>query len=48
MRVEPALRDDPTMYPPPEVRKLLYTDPLPTIEYERLRRRQWGELKAGR
>ena len=45
--VEPALRDDPTLYPPPEVRKLLYTDPLPSIEYERLRLRQWGALKAG-
>jgi putrescine transport system substrate-binding protein len=46
--VEPALRDDPTLYPPPEVLKRLYTDPLPSVEYERLRLRRWDELKAGR
>ena len=45
--VEPVLRVDSTPYPLPEARKLLYTDPLPSIDHERLRIRRWEDLKAG-
>jgi putrescine transport system substrate-binding protein len=46
--VEAELRESPGVYPPPEVMETLFIDPLPSIEYERLRLRRWDELKADR
>ena len=45
--VDPAVRDDPTIYPPDEVRKRLYTISPPDRAYERLRTRAWTRVTTG-
>jgi putrescine transport system substrate-binding protein len=45
--VEPAIRDDPGIYPPDSVRRLLYIDQPAPRAYERLRTRAWNRAKSG-
>src|SRR5437868_6612188 len=45
--VDPAIRDDPGIYPPDSVRRLLYIDPPAPRAYERLRTRAWSRMKSG-
>ncbi|HVH78242.1 MAG TPA: polyamine ABC transporter substrate-binding protein [Stellaceae bacterium] len=45
--VKPEIRDDPGIYPPPEVRKLFYVDLPAPRDYERARTRAWNRVKAG-
>lgn len=46
--IDPAIRNDPGVYPPPEVRKRLYTlSPAPRA-YERERTRAWTRVTTGR
>jgi putrescine transport system substrate-binding protein len=45
--VDPAIRDDPGIYPPEAVRRLLYIDLPAPRAYERLRTRAWSRMKSG-
>lgn len=46
--VSPVLKDDPAVYPPPEMRaKLFLPPPPPSPEYERARTRAWARLRSG-
>jgi putrescine transport system substrate-binding protein len=45
--VSEAIRDDPNVYPPPEVRARLFFDTPVTPQYERLRTRAWTKVKTG-
>ena len=45
--VNADIRDDPGIYPPPEVRKLFYIDLPAPRDYERARTRAWNRVKAG-
>ena len=45
--VKADIRDDPGIYPPPEVRKLFYIDLPAPRDYERARTRAWNRVKAG-
>jgi putrescine transport system substrate-binding protein len=45
--VKPEIRDDPGIYPPEAVRRLLYIDPPAPRPYERLRTRLWSRCKSG-
>jgi putrescine transport system substrate-binding protein len=45
--VDPAIRDDPGIYPPETVRRLLYVDLPAPRAYERLRTRAWSRMKSG-
>jgi len=45
--VERAIRDDPGIYPPEAVRRLLYIDLPAPRAYERLRTRAWSHMKSG-
>jgi putrescine transport system substrate-binding protein len=45
--VDAALRDDPAIYPPPEIRARLFFDKPVTPQYERLRTRAWTRVKTG-
>jgi putrescine transport system substrate-binding protein len=45
--VQPEIRQDPGIYPPPEVRKRLFFDSLATPDYDRLRTRLWTKVKTG-
>jgi putrescine transport system substrate-binding protein len=45
--VDEAIRDDPNIYPSPEVRARLYFDKPVTPQYERLRTRAWTRVKTG-
>ena len=45
--VEESLRNDPNIYPPPEVRARLFFDKPVTPQYERLRTRAWTKVKTG-
>jgi putrescine transport system substrate-binding protein len=45
--VDAALRDDPGIYPPPEVRARLFFDKPVTPQYERQRTRAWTKVKTG-
>ena len=47
-RVDPAIRDDPTIHPPPEIAKRLYTISPADRAYERLRTRAWTRITTGR
>jgi putrescine transport system substrate-binding protein len=44
--VDPSIRDDPGIYPPPEVRQRLFFDKPVTPQYERLRTRAWTRVKT--
>lgn len=45
--VDAAIRNDPGIYPPPDVRKRLFFDRPVTPEYERARTRAWTRVKTG-
>lgn len=45
--VRPAIRDDPAIYPPPEVRRRFFVDLPAPADYERARTRAWTRLKSG-
>ena len=45
--VDPEIRDDPGIYPPETVRRLLYIDLPAPRAYERLRTRAWSHMKSG-
>jgi putrescine transport system substrate-binding protein len=45
--VAPAIRDDPTVYPPEQVRRRLFVDLPAPADYERARTRLWTRLKTG-
>jgi putrescine transport system substrate-binding protein len=45
--VDAALRDDPAIYPPQEVRRRLFFDKPVSPQYERLRTRAWTRVKTG-
>jgi len=45
--VDPKLRNDPGIYPPPSVRARLFFDTLPSPDYERARTRIWTRVKTG-
>src|SRR5438067_13486927 len=45
--VKPEIRDDPGIYPPEAVRRLLYIDLPAARAYERLRTRLWSRCKSG-
>jgi putrescine transport system substrate-binding protein len=45
--VDEAIRDDPNIHPPPEVRQRLFFDKPVTPQYERLRTRAWTKVKTG-
>lgn len=45
--INPAIRDDPTIYPPDDVRKRFYTISAPDRAYERLRTRAWTRITTG-
>jgi len=44
--VDAAIRDDPGIYPPPQVRQRLFFDMPVTPQYERLRTRAWTRVKT--
>jgi putrescine transport system substrate-binding protein len=46
--VKPAIRNDPAVYPPDEVRHRFYVDVPAPPDYERARTRAWTRLKSGR
>lgn len=45
--IDPEIRDDPGVYPPPEVMRRLYLDEPAPRAYERLRTRVWNRIKSG-
>ena len=45
--VDPEIRDDPGIYPPPEVMRRLYIDEPAPRAYERARTRVWNRVKSG-
>jgi putrescine transport system substrate-binding protein len=45
--VKPAIRDDPAVYPPAEVRRRFFVDLPAPADYERARTRAWTRLKSG-
>jgi putrescine transport system substrate-binding protein len=45
--VKPAIRDDPAVYPPPDIRRRFFVDLPAPAEYERARTRAWTRLKSG-
>ena len=44
---QPDIRDDPGIYPPESVRRLLYIDRPAPRAYERARTRAWSRMKSG-
>jgi putrescine transport system substrate-binding protein len=45
--VNPAIRDDPAVYPPADVRRRFFVDLPAPSDYERARTRAWTRLKSG-
>jgi putrescine transport system substrate-binding protein len=45
--VDAALRDDPAIYPPQDVRRRLFFDTPVSAQYDRLRTRAWTRVKTG-
>ena len=45
--VDPAIRDDPGIYPPEEVRRRLHLDVPAPRAFERARTRAWTRVKSG-
>jgi hypothetical protein len=45
--VQPQIRDDPGIYPPEAVRRLLYIDLPAPRAYEHARTRAWSRMKSG-
>ncbi len=46
--IDPAIRDDPGIYPPEEIRKRIYSLAPPSRTYERARTRAWTRVTTGR
>jgi putrescine transport system substrate-binding protein len=46
--LDEAIRRDPAVYPPPELRERFYTISVPTREFDRQRTRAWTRIKTGR
>lgn len=46
--VDPAIRDDPAVFPPPEVMERLFAHPAHDPDYVRTRNRLWTTVKTGR
>ena len=46
--VKPEIRNDPAVYPPPDVRRRFYVDLPASPDFERARTRAWTRLKSGR
>ncbi len=46
--VDPAIRDDPAVFPPPEVMARLFVHPVHDPDYVRQRNRLWTAVKTGR
>jgi putrescine transport system substrate-binding protein len=46
--VDPAIRDDPAIYPPPEVMARLFSNAVTDQGYVRARNRAWTRVKTGR
>ena len=46
--INDALRNDPSVYPPPEVLAKLHAEPTRTPEYTRLLTRTWTRFKTGK
>ena len=44
--VDPSLRNDPAIYPPPDALQRMHATPPETVEFERRRMRLWTQLKA--
>jgi putrescine transport system substrate-binding protein len=47
-QVDEEVRDDPNIYPPPEVKARLVATEVPSAEIQRLRTRTWTRVKTGR
>ncbi len=45
--VDEAVRDNPAIYPPAEVKAKLFPNPVHTAEYDRLLTRAWTRIKTG-
>lgn len=45
--IDPAIRNDPAIYPSPEVMQRLYPNPVKPQDYVRMRNRLWTQLKTG-
>ncbi len=45
--VKPEIANDPTIYPPPEVRKTLFVLTVPSRQSDKLRTRLWTKIKTG-
>ncbi len=45
--MQPEIRDDPGIYPPDEVRRLLYIETPAPRGYERAGTRAWNRVKSG-
>ncbi|HEX7035648.1 MAG TPA: polyamine ABC transporter substrate-binding protein [Pseudomonadales bacterium] len=45
--LDPAIRSDPSIYPPPEVMARLFPNPVKEPQYVRARNRLWTQLKTG-
>ena len=45
--LDPQIRNDPAIYPPPEVMQRLFPNPVKAQDYVRARNRLWTQLKTG-
>jgi putrescine transport system substrate-binding protein len=45
--VSPQIRDDPGIYPPDKIKRLLYIDTPPSRAFEHARTRAWNRIKLG-
>lgn len=45
--VDDAVKNNPAIYPPPEVKAKLFPNPVHTAEYDRLLTRSWTRIKTG-
>lgn len=45
--VRPDLKSNPQIYPPPEVEKILFTGPVSSRSFDRLRSRAWTRIRSG-
>lgn len=45
--IDPAIRDDPNIYPPPDVMERLFPNPVKPASYVRARNRLWTQIKTG-
>ncbi|MDZ7668256.1 MAG: hypothetical protein U5Q16_02150 [Gammaproteobacteria bacterium] len=45
--LNPAIRNDPAIYPPPDVMERLFPNPVKAQDYVRKRNRLWTQIKTG-